>query len=47
LLTVFAVYLWFWCDTWPNCNEPNKPDSKFCAKCRNGVNLWYGTADSI
>src|SRR5947209_9025747 len=18
----------------PNCNEPNKPDSKFCAKCR-------------
>jgi integrase len=20
--------------TCPNCNEPNKPDSKFCAKCR-------------
>ena len=19
---------------YPNCNEPNKPDSKFCAKCR-------------
>ena len=18
----------------PNCNEPNKPDSKFCARCR-------------
>jgi predicted amidophosphoribosyltransferase len=18
----------------PNCNEPNKPDSRFCAKCR-------------
>lgn len=18
----------------PNCNEPNKPDTKFCAKCR-------------
>ena len=18
----------------PNCNEPNKPDGKFCAKCR-------------
>ena len=18
----------------PNCNEPNKPDAKFCAKCR-------------
>jgi hypothetical protein len=18
----------------PNCNEPNKPDSKFCSKCR-------------
>ena len=18
----------------PNCSEPNKPDSKFCAKCR-------------
>jgi hypothetical protein len=18
----------------PNCNEPNRPDSKFCAKCR-------------
>jgi integrase/recombinase XerD len=18
----------------PNCNEPNKPDSKFCAKCK-------------
>jgi integrase/recombinase XerD len=23
----------------PNCNEPNKPDSKFCAKCRMGANL--------
>jgi integrase/recombinase XerD len=21
----------------PNCTEPNKPDSKFCAKCRR----WY------
>jgi integrase/recombinase XerD len=24
----------------PNCNEPNKPDSKFCAKCR--MVLTYG-----
>ena len=22
----------------PNCNEPNKPDSKFCAKCRMVLN---------
>jgi hypothetical protein len=21
----------------PNCDEPNKPDSKFCAKCRMGL----------
>jgi hypothetical protein len=24
----------------PNCSEPNKPDSKFCAKCR--MVLTYG-----
>jgi hypothetical protein len=24
----------------PNCNEPNKPDSKFCARCR--MILTYG-----
>ena len=23
----------------PNCSEPNKPDSKFCAHCQNGINL--------
>ena len=23
----------------PNCTEPNKPDSKFCAKCQYGPNL--------
>jgi predicted nucleic acid-binding Zn ribbon protein len=25
----------------PNCSEPNKPDSKFCAKCR--IVLSYDT----
>ena len=24
----------------PNCNEPNKPDSKFCAKCRLVLNYY-------
>jgi integrase len=29
----------------PNCNEPNKPDSKFCAKCR--IILRYDVYDEI
>ncbi len=32
----------------PNCNEPNKPDSKFCAKCRMVLtyNAYSETLDS-
>lgn len=29
----------------PNCNEPNKPDSKFCVKCR--LVLSYDAYDQL
>jgi integrase/recombinase XerD len=32
----------------PNCSEPNKPDSKFCAKCRMvlSYDAYEGTVDN-
>src|SRR5919197_4779035 len=30
----------------PNCNEPNKPDSKFCAKCRM-VLTYYAYSETL